>query len=161
MVGELQKPSSEREAGASQPLSQLVYVSSATEPLRAEQLSALLRVSRDRNRVKNVTGILIYKDGCFLQVLEGADDILSDTFGRITNDSRHYAIEILRYEFVQNRNFAKWEMAFAGDESPTSDATDSFVAFIDEHLNGPHFDTTASKAQQLLIAFTDDLWRRC
>ena len=48
----------------------LVYVSVATKPLAREELLALLAVARRINEPLGVTGILLYVDETFFQVLE-------------------------------------------------------------------------------------------
>ncbi len=52
----------------------LVYVSSATRPFSGEDLRALLETCRKDNAELGVTGMLLYKDGNFMQVLEGDED---------------------------------------------------------------------------------------
>jgi len=49
----------------------LVYVSSATELFSDTQLENLLLRSRQNNSTLGITGMLLYKDGNFMQCLEG------------------------------------------------------------------------------------------
>ncbi len=49
----------------------LVCVSSATRPFSGEDLRALLETCRKNNAGSGVTGMLLYRDGKFMQVLEG------------------------------------------------------------------------------------------
>ena len=49
----------------------IVYVSSATRLFAAEDLVALLQAARDYNARIGITGMLLYKAGNFLQVIEG------------------------------------------------------------------------------------------
>ncbi|WP_419835757.1 BLUF domain-containing protein [Endozoicomonas atrinae] len=55
----------------------LVYVSSASRVMDEHELTALLEQSRDRNLRQNVTGMLIYCDGNFFQVLEGEEKVIA------------------------------------------------------------------------------------
>ena len=48
-----------------------VYVSSAVDLFSDEELLKLLDVSRKNNQALDVTGMLLYKGGNFMQFLEG------------------------------------------------------------------------------------------
>ena len=50
---------------------QLAYVSNASRLMSSASLSMLLRQARASNKRHDITGMLLYKDGSFLQVLEG------------------------------------------------------------------------------------------
>ena len=52
-------------------LSHVVYVSTASEPMDDEDLAELLAQSRERNARNDITGMLLYKDSRFIQLLEG------------------------------------------------------------------------------------------
>ncbi len=51
----------------------LTYVSSAVRPFAEDELADLLAVSRQNNARLGITGMLLYKDGNFMQVLEGEE----------------------------------------------------------------------------------------
>jgi hypothetical protein len=138
----------------------LIYVSSATEPLSDADIDQILDTSRANNREVRVTGLLLFKDDCFLQVLEGEDDAIVDTFDRIKSDRRHRAIDILRYEHIPRRSFGRWHMAFANHDTLAREATDTFEAFIDEHFDEAHLELAGSKVYDLVLAFKNDLWKR-
>ena len=50
---------------------QISYLSRASEAMSAEALLALLMQSRKNNVARNLTGMLLYGNGTFLQVIEG------------------------------------------------------------------------------------------
>jgi len=52
-------------------LIQLIYVSAATNRFNPAELRELLRLARLKNQQLDVTGMLLYHEGSFLQVLEG------------------------------------------------------------------------------------------
>ena len=89
---------------------QLLYVSSVT-PGSAIDLDTLLSVSQTRNLQDGITGLL-YTDGRrFLQVLEGPNEPVEDTFLRITKDPRHRALVRLSRRLITRREFGEWSMA--------------------------------------------------
>jgi len=49
----------------------IVYVSSATRPLEENELLDMLKTCQRNNARTNVTGLLLYKGGNFMQALEG------------------------------------------------------------------------------------------
>ena len=56
---------------------QSVYASVATEAMPKSKLYKLLSQARVNNKLNNITGLLIYVDGVFLQVLEGPAEVVS------------------------------------------------------------------------------------
>ncbi len=67
----------------------LVYVSSATRPFSGEDLRVLLETCRKNNAELGVTGMLLYKDGNFMQVLEGDERKVRTLYEKISGDARH------------------------------------------------------------------------
>lgn len=92
---------------------QLVYLSTATRLLAEPQLEEILAVSRRNNSAVGVTGMLLYADGQFMQVLEGPPDAVAATFARVRRDPRHRdLIEMLRRD-IPEPDFADWAMGYA------------------------------------------------
>jgi hypothetical protein len=52
-------------------ISQVVYASTALQAFTKPELQALLQEIRPKNAELGITGLLLYKDGNFMQVLEG------------------------------------------------------------------------------------------
>ena len=50
---------------------QLVYVSAATHAFTKSELLELLNKARANNQRLGITGLLLFKDGDFIQLLEG------------------------------------------------------------------------------------------
>ena len=73
-------------------LEALVYVSSAKSEISQTQTEQLLAKARKRNTDHNITGLLMYIDGNFMQYIEGAPSDLSLIYEIITNDPLHSGI---------------------------------------------------------------------
>ena len=58
-------------------LTQLVYKSVATERMPKSKLYKILVQARGNNKLAEITGLLVFVDGTFLQVLEGAPDAVA------------------------------------------------------------------------------------
>ncbi len=54
----------------------LICVSTAVVPMRDKDLVELLHSCRLQNGRSNITGMLLYKDGHFMQVLEGEESMI-------------------------------------------------------------------------------------
>jgi hypothetical protein len=91
---------------------QLVYVSSSSWQMAGGDLNEILDVSRERNRRLGVTGILLHLDHGFLQVLEGPEDAVLETFARIQRDRRHIGVRVLVQREADERLFGDWSMGF-------------------------------------------------
>ena len=52
---------------------QLLYLSNAKPELKQEELDSILRVSRANNPSQDITGLLVFANGVFIQVLEGPE----------------------------------------------------------------------------------------
>jgi len=91
---------------------QIVYVSAAANPMTTEQLKALLAKARVRNATHSVTGMLLYHDGSFLQVLEGHEADVDPILASIQRDPRHTSTRILHRGAIVQREFPDWSMGF-------------------------------------------------
>jgi hypothetical protein len=81
---------------------------------RTTELMNILEASRSRNAEAGVTGALMFNEQRFVQVLEGRQDAVEETFARIMRDPRHTAITVLARRKEPRQQFAAWSMAFVG-----------------------------------------------
>jgi hypothetical protein len=91
---------------------QLVYASAASPKFQPSDQTAILNTARKRNAEIDVTGMLLFVEGSFLQVLEGEVAVLDALLARIRSDSRHDKVVLLLREQIQARSFADWTMGF-------------------------------------------------
>jgi len=94
-------------------LYQLFYSSISAKKMMKSHLYMILRQARLNNKLSNVTGLLVFVDGLFLQVLEGEESAVKNIFENIKSDKRHGDINILFEGNVKERAFPNWEMAYA------------------------------------------------
>ncbi len=88
----------------------LIYVSRATENFLIQEIESIERISQINNRHLNVTGILVYGNCRFLQFLEGSETSVEKIFYRISKDSRHHDIDVIRRGIITTRQFEDWQM---------------------------------------------------
>jgi hypothetical protein len=91
---------------------QIVYISTARQPLSEVELQSVLAVSRRNNQAAGISGLLIAGGRRFLQALEGPDDAVAAAFDRIKADPRHFAVVVLSTKQVETREFGNWAMGF-------------------------------------------------
>src|SRR5450432_1257585 len=90
----------------------LVYASTATKPFTKPELRELLGKS-ERNNVKlGLTGMPLYKDGNFMQVLEGEKEVVMKLATTIEADTRHKGVIVLLQGEREQRDFPDWSMGF-------------------------------------------------
>ncbi len=116
------------------PVRQVVYLSAAVRHMGADALDALLRRTRERNRQSGVTGLLLYGDGSFLQVLEGEPQVIADLYDTIRVDPRHKGLIKVSDTEVPARKFADWSMAWRRLDTAPEDVRDSFRQLRDDIL---------------------------
>ena len=80
----------------------------------------IAEASAARNGPAGLTGSLAFIDGHFIQVLEGEQSPLEETFERICCDFRHREVKLIDYQTVSSRQFAQWTMACLVDEHDRS-----------------------------------------
>lgn len=90
----------------------VVYISMETRRLRQADILDILRTSRVKNTVRGLTGVLLYYDGMFLQVLEGESPKVEELLAVLRHDRRHKDMRILLEETIEQRHFPDWTMAF-------------------------------------------------
>jgi len=91
---------------------QISYISSATTPMSTPDLLALLQQCRENNAGRGVTGMLLYANGTFLQVLEGPEQVIDDLVDIIKKDLRHANIQMLYRKPIERRQYSDWSMGF-------------------------------------------------
>ena len=95
---------------STEPLYQLVYVSRCSVPMTDDQLHAIQTQAVKNNEAMGVSGILMYRQGCFLQLLEGAKPALASLYGRIALDERHTHSSLLYFAQAEQRSAGTWSM---------------------------------------------------
>jgi len=99
----------------------IVYVSAAVTWFSPTELRALLASSRLNNERAGITGMLLYKDGNFMQALEGDEEAVRALHTRIEIDRRHRGLLTICSGQADARQFEQWSMAFVDLGSPAED----------------------------------------
>ncbi|MFO1242721.1 MAG: BLUF domain-containing protein [Rickettsiales bacterium] len=130
----------------------IAYVSTAKLPFSEEALIQLLEKSRDNNKRFEITGMLLYKDGNFMQVIEGPKEAVTDLYRNICADPTHYNVLTLIDQVAEYRSFPDWQMGFVN----LSHSTKEISGFSDFMLHSNKLQSyEQSHGKVLLFSFRD------
>ncbi len=139
------------------PIVSLIYSSTAAPDFDEAELPQILARSRADNSWLGVTGMLLYADRSFLQVLEGRSTIVDALVERIARDPRHRRMTVIVREPIIARLFSDWTMGHPR-------ITRSELAGIEGDGHAPGASASlqalgAGRARKLLHAFAAGRWR--
>ena len=125
-------------------LHRTVYMSTAVGVLRAEELDRIYLRSKSANSREGITGLMLFYEGVFLQVLEGPVAGVTSLMEKIRRDRRHANLVVLESGAVQARNFHQSPVHFiaarnlsAGEKQAFSDLRQEVAARPGALLAGP------------------------
>jgi hypothetical protein len=135
-----------------------VYCSASTKiPLSPTELESLLEECRRSNSKADVTGILLYQNGSFFQVLEGEHAQVESLFKKIGLDKRHHQTKKIIFESIATRSFAAWTMGFPKITSKELATIPGLSDFF--HHGTSYVELGEGRAKSLLAAFKEGKWR--
>jgi hypothetical protein len=134
---------------------QIIYSSAAVALFSEVELQRLLLHARANNTRLAVTGMLLYQEGSFLQVVEGEGPVLEVLFQRIGADKRHHRVSTLLRREVEARHFGDWAMGFVSPEHLTQQLPgySDYLRLRGEPQSG------ASAAERVLSSFREGRFR--
>lgn len=134
-------------------LVQLIYVSSAARLLDEQALRAILESSIRHNTPQAVTGMLLYANGAFMQVLEGDEAAVAETMSRIRADPRHHDIYELCASPVTAREFGAWSMGFRALTPADASTWPGYAQFFEHGLAATALTGAPGLAVEMLKTF--------
>jgi hypothetical protein len=134
---------------------ELVYASAARRLFNPLELAELLKKARAKNHKLGISGILLYHEGSFLQVLEGEENAVKSLYRTIQADERHWRVLALREGPVGARSFDTWSMGFVSLDP-------ALLREAGRHALSSNGSLTedSSEALRLLDRFRGGEWRR-
>lgn len=131
----------------------LIYISTATSKPTEADLILLLRQSRARNLRQQITGMLLYSNRSYLQILEGDAKDVHEVYSSICNDPRNEGNVILIKSEISSREFPDWSMGFENLESCAPNELPGFVDIFKGKLDTAIAIKNKSVAINLLLNF--------
>lgn len=131
----------------------LIYISSATKEFSERDLITLLEQSRTRNKRQNVTGMLLYRNGTFLQVLEGEEKDVNEIYQSICFDERNAGNYLTETKAIKERNFPNWNMGFENLTNLRPDELDGYLDIFTKGIKPEDIAKRKDMAVKLLLKF--------
>lgn len=135
----------------------VVYASRETEKFDPDSLKELLNIARTNNHSKDVSGMLLYSEGSFFQVLEGEPDAVRSLYDKIGQDPRHDRVIKIIEEPIKQRSFDQWSMGYVGASPDELKRIDGLNDFFND--KGCLTELGAGRAKTLLGAFSSGRWQ--
>jgi len=125
-------------------LIRLIDVSSAVEELEDAELDRILDSPVRHNTPQQVTGLLLYSEGGFMQVLESEQP---------AEDSRHHNIIVLNMDPIDEREFSAWSMGFRRLTEEDGDSLPGFEPFFSRGFDATKLSAHPGVGLELLRHF--------
>ena len=97
--------------------------------------------------------MLLYRDGNFMQTIEGAAPMIAALQGRLEADPRHTSLSVLVEGERDERRFDGWSMAFRDLGDPALRDTPGYSEFLNAPLTADAFGSDPSASERLLLVF--------
>jgi len=134
-----------------------VYTSVANKKYDHHEMITLLDLIRTNNKKLNITGMLLYDEGSFFQVLEGPKANVNQLYDRIHRDPRHNKVVKIIEAPITKRSFSEWTMGYSQVTAKELKHIKGLNDFLTDH---PSFVTLdESRALTLLNEFKHGRWR--
>jgi hypothetical protein len=123
----------------------LIYHSIAVDHITEQDITDILEEARAFNLEHNITGLLLFHQGEFIQILEGEDEDVKGIYAKIKEDPRHRLVRLLETSPIPNRSFPDWQMAF-------KPLTDTNLTDLSQHLDLGEFHRLSRVHQDTSLA---------
>ena len=133
----------------------LIYASSATREMSADDLLFLLEQSRRRNERQNVTGMLLFVGESFIQVPEGAEKDVEEIYEDVLDDDRNTANTVMLKDEITERAFPDWSMGFKHISEKNRGELEGYTEFLDKKFTPEEIAGLSKKAIRLLYFFKE------
>jgi len=141
-------------------LIQLIHLSRASRPMSLSALVGLMVQCRERNRIEGITGVLMYHDQQFVQLLEGDTQVVAEVYDTICRDARNTRSRVVFEGATPGRDFPEWSMAFLAPDVIGLARLPGYSPFLDAQFHDPAFTEHPSAARGLLWRLRKDLLRQ-
>lgn len=136
-----------------------VYASAAVKPFTAIELRELLLKARTKNSHLGITGLLLYHQRSFFQILEGKEEAVAPLFEVIGRDPRHERVLLLSKTVEDERSFGTWSMGFV-DVDRVSVKLPGFMELLDAKSSFLDLQGDSKLLAKLIDGFQEGRWRQ-
>ena len=141
------------EQGGIQAMIQITYLSSATRTMSQADLEDILRTARENNARLGITGMLLYGNKTFIQILEGEEGVVHELVKTIKRDPRHTNFQIVKEKPIEQHEYADWSMGFKRVSGEDFEAVKGLKHFEEKDFNTTFLEGHASIVDSLMDHF--------
>ena len=144
----IKKLKSDRTSGGN--LYRAIYKSRCKGLADIDLLDSILASSTKNNPANGITGVLVATQTHFLQLLEGEFEVLNETMERISRDTRHEKVQLIRFTDIEERRFGDWAMHGIGLFDLNSNLAVTLGEKFGEDNGNVRFPTSADEVLEML-----------
>lgn len=137
---------------------QTAYVSRAAGAMPEASLLSLLQECLANNEASGVTGMLLYGNDTFLQILEGEEADLDPLVDKIKKDPRHSDVHFLYRKTIDSRQYTDWSMGFKRVSAQGLNGIDGFSGFGAQDFNRDYLIEHGAVVDSLMEHFRVPHW---
>ena len=116
---------------------QLAYSSACTSKMTSDMLNDIFCTSQENNQRDGISGVLMYHDRIFFQVIEGPEGAVTSLYRRLQADPRHTSLALIWDGNIDKRSFGDWAMGYAGPDEISEYTTSAMVSLESLRRNTP------------------------
>jgi len=125
-----------------------------------DDLEEILRTSRKNNARLGITGMLLYGNKTFVQILEGEEKAVSELVEKIKRDSRHADFQVLKKKTIDRREYADWSMEFKRVSGEDFQSVKGLENLVEMDFNTTFLGNHASIVESLMEHFRKEQLRK-
>jgi sRNA-binding regulator protein Hfq len=104
----------------------------SNQEMSDKNLESLLEKARDNNKKSEITGMLLYRNGFFMQALEGELESIEKLFATISKDVRHRNVILVYKDAIETRRFPDWTMGFNRLDTDNTRIINGYTDFLQQ-----------------------------
>lgn len=131
----------------------LMYLSTAVQLMNENELDSILDQSRKNNLKANITGMLLYKSGVFMQMLEGEKETVLNLYDKIEKDPRHKNSTLILSGNIQQRHFKDWSMGFVNMDEIKN--LPKYQDYFKQNIGLMYFEKEQDEAYEFINLFNE------
>ena len=133
---------------------QFIYTSTAAQVFGDKELRQLLESAVVANQKYDITGLLLYAGGTFMQVIEGEAEAADTLMRLIKADARHRNVNVLVRNQRPARDFSQWHMGFRRLGSRDVKALPGYAPFFEDGFDPSKIGAEADFALEIMQALS-------
>jgi uncharacterized membrane protein (DUF373 family) len=139
---------------------QITYLSSATRAMSQGDLEDILKTARENNARLGITGMLLYGNKTFIQILEGEEGVVDELVKTIKRDPRHTNFQIVKKKPIDQHEYADWSMGFKRVSGEDFEAVKGLEDFEEKNFTTTFLGSHASLVDSLMDHFRKERIRK-